>query len=106
MFRKKRVLEKVVTDAYWDGFFQYLGNGLSGSLSFASDSGMTWANEARDIAYAAGWAYAEEVLRTREEKKGQRFGWFTVNRDVPGKVMAECYGAARITCTSSERSYP
>lgn len=100
MKKRRKTVDQVVEENYWRGFFRCLENGddIDG-LEYMSNSGFYQYNECRRIAFKAGHAYCQEVLREREERlSGERkgFKWFTVSREIPGKVYAEAYGAARI----------
>lgn len=98
--RRKHTVERVVEEAYWDGFFACLENGSpTGALEYASTSGLYQYNGCRRIAYKAGYAYCEEVLAERAHRlsEGHRgLPFLFIKREVPGRVMADAYGEARV----------
>lgn len=97
--RRKRTVEYIVEDGYWEGFFACLCNGSpTAMLEYQSDSGWYQYNDCRRIAYKAGYEFCEQVLKERAERLADnRLNWFTIDRKIPGRVMAEAYGAARLT---------
>ena len=93
MLGRKRKVHKLMDENFWDGFFDRLGDGLGPSRCFCYAEGPQWWDDVADVAYAAGWTYADEVIGKRGTR---RFG-FAIDRKIPPRVVADCYAAARLT---------
>lgn len=92
MFAKRKRVEKMMRDEYWNGFFSRLGDGLGPRRCLEYTEGPRWRNAVADVAYEAGWEYANDVIA----KLGTcKFG-STVDREIPPRVVADCYAAARL----------
>lgn len=104
---RKRTVDRVIKDAFWEGFQSGLGGGVCGGLEYASTSGLYGYNGVRAIAERAGYELAERVLAEHVEylvakESGERWNLRLGFRyEIPGKVIAECYGEARIAHRSS-----
>lgn len=98
----RRKLEKVVTDGFWRGFCQGLGDGLKGGLEYASTSGLYDYNAVRRIAENAGWTFAQQVFADYEDRKARKEAGRPrrlstgLKYDIPASVWAECYAAGGI----------
>lgn len=92
MIKRQRV-NRVVNEWYWNGFFANLGIGIGPRKPLRFQGGPRWLNEVAGIAYEAGWHYCTEVLDRHNDKPRHRLGSH-VNRDIPGAVYADAYGAA------------
>jgi hypothetical protein len=90
--RRRRAVHKLMDENYWDGFFCRLGDGLGPGRCFEYTEGPTWWNDVAGVAYSAGWTYADDVIA----KLGTRRFGSTVSRDIPARVVAGCYAAARL----------
>lgn len=88
--RKYRV-DRLVKTEYWDGFFARLGQRSGPDRPLEYYELPRWYNEVADIAYKAGWLFANETLESAPAKFGR-----TIDRTIPGAVYAEAYGAARL----------
>lgn len=92
MFWKTRRVHRMMDKYFWEGFFSRLGDGPSRFLMEFSE-GPQWWTDVADLAYEAGWTYADEVV----SKLGTRRFGFPIDRKIPARVVAECYAAARLT---------
>lgn len=96
--RKKRV-DAVVEENYWHGFFECLYGNESqiDPLEYASTSGYYSYNGIRQIAYGHGVRDCLVVLRNRASERFRA----RPDREVPARVYAEAYAAARIAMAKS-----
>jgi hypothetical protein len=98
---RKRTVDKVITEAHWEGF----QHGLSDShvcLSYASTSGLYSYNPIRTIAYGAGHDLAQKLLSDhvaqleKTRAGGRRELRMPFEYKVAGSVYTECYGEAHL----------
>ncbi len=95
--RFKRKVHYVVERGYWDGFFACLEGGGLPPLEYGSDSGLYSLNEIRKIAEKAGYDFCEAVLAERWKRQtNRRYLPQMIDREIPGRVWADAYGAAGI----------
>lgn len=91
--RQLRRVRQLVEENYWDGFFAYLGDGFGPSRGLVYTSrAPSWWNAVADVAYEAGYLYAREAV----EKVGTRRIGTRLSRDIPPRVWADAFGAARL----------
>ena len=89
--KTKRRVEKIVEEQYWNGFIDH-ASGKKNGLEYASDSGWYSYNEARKIAYNAGWDYAEKIAQWRQDNK--KIIW--IDKKIPARVYADAYASKRL----------
>jgi hypothetical protein len=87
IFRTRRI-RRWVDEYYWEGFFARMGGGI-GPESPLEIVGMTTMNEVRNIAYRAGWLFAESAIEVHSKR---RFGT-GLTRRIPAAVYAEAFAA-------------
>lgn len=94
--RSTKLIDKVIDEAFWEGFQDGLGGGSAACLEYGSGSGRYHLNGVRRIAVQAGWEEAQrlvdEALTRRSSKKFTLRSW---RYEIPASVVAECYAAVR-----------
>jgi hypothetical protein len=99
---KRKTVDRVIQECYWEGFQSGLGDGLSGGLEYSSTSGLYSYNGVRRIAETAGYEAAVGLIEAAIERRAarQRGGRQKISMgfryEVPGEVVAACYAEARI----------
>jgi hypothetical protein len=99
---RRKTVDRVIRECFWDGFQKGLCDGFCGGLEYASTSGLYGYNGVRRTAERAGYETAQELIEAALERRqararGERekFGpGFTYR--IPGEVVAACYAEARI----------
>lgn len=99
---KRKTVDRVIRECYWEGFQSGLGDGLSGGLEYGSTSGLYSYNGVRRIAEKAGHDAAVALIdaalerRTARERGGRQHISMGFRYEVPGEVVAACYAEARV----------
>ena len=89
---KRRRVQKIVRDAFWQGFLHGLGMRSTAGLDFASNSGLYQYNDIRRIAEDAGYHLALTALDAHQQP--QRRWVRGAPYEIPARVWADCYAAA------------
>lgn len=97
---RKRTVDKVIKDAFWEGFQGGLSEHSTG-LEYSSTSGLYAYNGVRRIALHAGYELAAQLLsehleRVTARERGERPLAMPFEYKIPGSVYAECYGEAQL----------
>jgi hypothetical protein len=89
--------DKVIKDAYWEGFQSGLGDGMDGSLEYGEYPWSSF-NVVRQIAYSAGHAAAQGVLAAHVKRLANGKPRIPIGYTyrIPGAVYAECYGEVQL----------
>lgn len=93
--RKKRTIDKIVEQNYIEGFLDAIWEAGPSGLEYASTSGWSRYNPARQVAYDAGYELGTGLLQSHDEKKeGSRTSFrLRPKWQVPGSVYREAYDA-------------
>ena len=100
---RRKTVDRVVRECFWNGFQSGLCDGLCGGLEYASTSGLYSYNGVRRIAEKAGYETAQGLIEAAIERRGARESGERVRFGpgfkyaVPAEVAAACYAEARIT---------
>lgn len=94
--RRRARVEKVMRDAFWEGFWDGLiGEDPVSALGYSSTSGFYDLNGVRRIAFRAGWDLAARVLG--EHDKGMRRMRWELAYEIPASVWAECFALGEVS---------
>lgn len=90
---RKRTVDKVIKECFWEGFQQGLGDGLRGALEYASTSGLYSYNPIRSIALDAGYDEAQRLFKEHIVRLNTGRRWISMGYEykVPNEVYNKCY---------------